>query len=177
MIRNRQEIFGVLQKFAKNVVRIARINLARNKRNASGKLGKSLDYKIKVAEKDTNVKFFGEDYAAYQDKGVSGTEKKYNTPFSYKSSSKLLGLEAATGKNDDIGGIFAKFAKRKGIQARDKKGRFLTYKQTGFAIAYNKKKFGIPPTYFFTKAREKAQERLPEELAAAIGKNILRNGK
>ena len=170
MIRNRQEIFGVLQKFAKNVVRIARINLARNKRNASGKLGKSLDYKIKVAEKDTNVKFFGEDYAAYQDKGVSGTEKKYNTPFSYKSSSKLLGLEAATG-------TFAKFAKRKGIQARDKKGRFLTYKQTGFAIAYNKKKFGIPPTYFFTKAREKAQERLPEELAAAIGKNILRNGK
>ena len=170
MIRNRQEIFGVLQKFAKNVVRIARINLARNKRNASGKLGKSLDYKIKVSEKDTNVKFFGEDYAAYQDKGVSGTEKKYNTPFSYKSSSKLLGLEAATG-------TFAKFAKRKGIQARDKKGRFLTYKQTGFAIAYNKKKFGIPPTYFFTKAREKAQERLPEELAAAIGKNILRNGK
>lgn len=170
MIRNRQEIFGVLQKFAKNVVRIARINLARNKRNASGKLGKSLDYKIKVSEKDTNVKFFGEDYAAYQDKGVSGTEKKYNTDFSYKSSSKLLGLEAATG-------TFAKFAKRKGIQARDKKGRFLTYKQTGFAIAYNKKKFGIPPTYFFTKAREKAQERLPEELAAAIGKNILRNGK
>lgn len=170
MIRNRQEIFGVLQKFAKNVVRIARINLARNKRNASGKLEKSLDYKIKVSEKDTNVKFFGEDYAAYQDKGVSGTEKKYNTPFSYKSSSKLLGLEAATG-------TFAKFAKRKGIQARDKKGRFLSYKQTGFAIAYNKKKFGIPPTYFFTKAREKAQERLPEELAAAIGKNILRNGK
>ena len=170
MIRNRQEIFGVLQKFAKNVVRIARINLARNKRNASGKLGKSLDYKIKVSEKDTNVKFFGEDYASYQDKGVSGTEKKYNTPFSYKSSSKLLGLEAATG-------TFAKFAKRKGIQARDKKGRFLSYKQTGFAIAYNKKKFGIPPTYFFTKAREKAQERLPEELAAAIGKNILRNGK
>lgn len=170
MIRNRQEIFGVLQKFAKNVVRIARIRLARNKRNASGKLGKSLDYKIKVSEKDTNVKFFGEDYAAYQDRGVSGTQKKYNTPFSYKSSSKLLGLEAATG-------IFAKFAKRKGIQARDKKGRFLTYKQTGFAIAYNKKKYGIPPTYFFTKAREKAQERLPEELAAAIGKNILRNGK
>ena len=69
--------------------------------------------------------------------------------------------------------VFAKFAKRRGIQARDKKGRFVTYKQTGFAIAYNKKKKGIPPTYFFTKAREKAQERLPEELAAAISKNIV----
>ena len=163
---NRQEIFAVLQRFATNVVRIARINLARNKRNASGELGKSLAYKIKVSEKDTNVKFFGKDYAAYQDRGVSGTDKKYNTPFSYKQSSKLLGLEAATG-------IFAKFAKRKGIQTRDKKGRFVTYKQTGFAIAYNKKKQGIPPTYFFTRAREKAQERLPQELAEAISKNII----
>ena len=169
MLKDRVQILNVLTKFAKNVVKIARINLSRNKRNASGELGKSLEYKIKVSQKDTNVKFFGADYAAYQDRGVSGTDKKYNTPFSYKSSSKLLGLEAATG-------IFAKFAKRKGIQTRDKKGRFVTYKQTGFAIAYNKKKEGIPPTYFFTRAREKAQERLPQELAAAIGKNILRDG-
>ena len=104
-------------------------------------------------------------YGEFQDKGVKGTQSKYpqssNSPFSYKPSSNLRGLEYNTG-------IFSKWAKFRGLQPRDKKGRFGSYKTMGYILADSIKKKGIKATMFFTKSFEMGFERLPQELQEAF---------
>ena len=54
----------------------------------------------------------------------------------------------------------------------DKKGRFLSYKQTGFALATIVKNYGIKPSMFFTKPFEKAFTNLPKELQEQFAKDL-----
>ena len=161
------EEIKVLDKFAKNVIRIARIRLARNKMNATKELANSLKYLVisKLSSAVTSLKFFGLDYWYYQDQGVKGTKSSYiqntKTKARYKESSNLIGLEAKTG-------TFAAFAKRKGMQPRNKKGQFGSYKTMGFILANSIKQKGIPASFFFSKALDKGMESLPQEYARAI---------
>jgi len=158
-----------LETFAKRVTSRARANLTRNKMNVSKDLYNSLDYNkavdLNVSKNSFSLSFYLEDYADFQDKGVSGTERKYNTPYSYKASSNLLGLEYHTG-------TFAKWAKFRGKQGRNKLGQFITYKQTGFMLASLIKKKGIKPTHFFTKPFEAAFKDLPSEVVDAFGLDL-----
>jgi len=99
-----------------------------------------------------------EDYGMFQDRGVKGVKGgKSLSGFSYKQSSNLVGMESKTG-------TFGKWAATKRIQFRDKKGRFLSFKQTGFALATIVKNYGIKPSLFFTKPFEKGFKDLPTEL-------------
>ena len=94
-------------------------------------------------------------YGVFQDKGVSGIKKKYNTPYSYKTKmpppSKL-----------------DKWTVRKGIAPRDEKGRFLSRKTLQFLIARSIFYNGIKPSLFFTKPFEKYAKGLPKELEQAF---------
>ena len=71
-----------LNKFAKYVVQQSRSNLTKGKKNASKELYNSLGYDISQSSGTTSMSFNMADYGKFQDKGVSGTEKKYNTPYS-----------------------------------------------------------------------------------------------
>ena len=71
----------VLNKFGKYVIQQSRSNLTRGKKNVDKKLYNSLDYKIK--KKPLSIEFSMESYGQFQDKGVSGTIKKYNTPYKF----------------------------------------------------------------------------------------------
>ena len=62
--------------------------------------------------------------------------------------------------------------KFRGIQGRDKKGRFQTRRSTAFAVATNIKKFGIKPTYFFDIAIEQLSAQIDEELYEQLGLSI-----
>ena len=160
-----------LETFAKRVTSRARANLTRNKMNVSKDLYNSLDYNkavdLNVSKNSFSLSFYLEDYADFQDKGVSGTERKYNTPYSYKASSNLLGFELATG-------TFARWAKFRGIRFRSLGGQFAkgNYKSIGVAIAIAKKKKGIKPTHFFTKPFEAAFKDLPSEVVDAFGLDL-----
>jgi hypothetical protein len=103
-----------------------------------------------------SIQFTMEDYGIYQDAGVSGKKKKYNTPYSYKS--KMPPAKA-----------FDKWIVRKGLAPRDKSGRFITRKSLGFLIARSVFRNGIKPSLFFTKPFEAAYKNLPEELVEAYG--------
>ena len=140
-----------LQDFAKAVIRESKRNLTRNKKNASKSLHKSLDYDLEVGKNSFSLSFLMEQYGVYQDRGVSGTKKKYNTPFSYKD--KMPPSK-----------VFDKWLIRKGIAPRDKKGKFVSRKSMSFLIARKIYRFGIKPTMFFTKPFEKYYEQLPEQL-------------
>ena len=75
----------ILNRFAKYVIQQARTNLSRGNKNSSKKLYDSLDYQIKVSDNSFGIEFLMEEYGAYQDQGVSGKKRKFDTPFSFKS--------------------------------------------------------------------------------------------
>ena len=81
------------------------------------------------------------DYGKFQDRGVSGTERKYNTPYSY--TTKMPPPKA-----------FDKWVVRKGIAPRGKGGKFASREGIKFAIARSSYKKGIKPSMFFTKPFE-----------------------
>jgi len=93
-------------------------------------------------------------YWNFQDAGVSGTERKFNTPFSYKTKKPPAH-------------IFESWAKRKGIKPRGANGQFTTYKSFGFAVANSVFKKGLKPTKFFTTPFENEFKKLPNEIVKA----------
>ena len=149
-----------LNNFGKFVVQQARTRLTKGRKNVSKKLYNSLDYKINSTQDSVSVIFEMEDYGKFQDQGVSGTKKKYNTPFSYKS--KMPPSKA-----------FSQFVVRKNIKgSRDEKGRFVSRKSLQYLIARSIFTRGIKPSMFFTKPFNQAFDKLPPELQDKFGIDI-----
>jgi hypothetical protein len=148
-----------LNKFAKYVIQQSRSNLSKGKKNVSKELYNSLGYEISQSGSTMSLGFDMADYGKFQDRGVSGTEKKYNTP--YKYTNKMPPAKA-----------FDKWTVRKGIAPRGKGGKFEKRKGLNFAIAKSIYKKGIRPSMFFTKPFAAAFKRLPEELVEAYSIGI-----
>ena len=149
-----------LNAFAKYVIQQSRSNLSKQNKNVDKKLYDSLDKEIEVGANSFRMAFLMEDYGTFQDKGVSGTKRKYNTPFSYKS------------KKPPLKPITEWVTKRR-FQFRNKEtGKFMSYQSTAFLVRNGIFKNGIKPSLFFTKPFEKAFERLPDELIEAYGLDV-----
>jgi hypothetical protein len=54
-------------------------------KRATGKLYNSVQYRVTQRENDWTLTLLSEDYMKFVDKGVSGTQRRYNTPYSYKT--------------------------------------------------------------------------------------------
>ena len=167
-----KEMKNELNNFGKYVVQQSRSNLTKGKHNASKELYNSIGYFVDKTAQGYKLSFEMEDYGMFQDRGVKGVKSNYrvnkNSPFSYKENSNLIGLEYHTG-------VFAKFAKRMGMQPRNKKGQFGSYKTMGFILANSIKNKGIKASLFFTKPFEQAFKRLPKELAESLAKDLTNN--
>jgi hypothetical protein len=152
-----------MTRFAKYVVSQSRANLTRGKKNVTRVGYDSIGYDLNVSKNSFGLDFKMESYLVFQDRGVKGTVKgKSLSNFSYKPSSNVVGMEYHTGK-------FAKWAKFRGLQFRNKKGQFTSFKQTGFMLANIIKKNGIKPSLFFTTPFTKAvKERLPKDITNAF---------
>ena len=77
-----------LNEFGKVWVETLRNELLNNKpfpKRASGQLINSINYKVIQTPQGDELKLFSENYLTFVDKGVSGTEKKYATPYSYRT--------------------------------------------------------------------------------------------
>ncbi len=156
MLDNVQE---VLDEFKAYVIQQAKSNLTRMKKNSSKTLYNSIDGFVKKYKNSISIYFEMEDYGFYQDQGVSGTKKKYDTPYSYKSKmpppSKL-----------------DKWIVRKGIAPRKQGGQFVSRKSLQFLIARSIYMNGIKPSLFFTKPFEAAFKKLPDELIEKYGLDV-----
>ena len=148
-----------LNAFAKYVIQQSRSNLTKGGKNVDKKLYNSLDKEIEVGANSFRLAFLMEDYGTYQDKGVSGTQRKYDTPFSYKS--KRPPLKPITD-----------WVKKRRFQFRKENGKFMSYESTSFLIRNSIFKKGIKPSLFFTKPFEKAFLNLPDELVEAYGLDL-----
>jgi hypothetical protein len=158
-MQNQKETYKYLNDFAKYVIQQSRSNLTRLGKNVDKKLYDSLDREIELGPNSFRLAFIMEDYGVFQDKGVSGTEKKYNTPFSYKS--KMPPAKPITD-----------WVTRKGFQFRKPDGKFMSYKQTSYLVRSAIFKNGIKPSLFFTKPFEAAFKNLPGELIEKFGLDV-----
>ena len=159
MLTKSKRVKSTLDKFRKFVVQESKNQLKKQKKSASGKLLNSITSKLKVTESSFSLDFFMEEYGIYQDKGVSGTKKKYNTPFSYTTK------RPPASKLD-------KWTVKRTIAPRDEKGRFITRKGLNFIIARSIYQKGIKPSLFFTKPFEKAFKQLPEDVVNAYALEV-----
>jgi len=152
---------AALEAFKKFVIQQSRTRLSKSNKNVSKELYNSLKGNIKVMPNSIAVEFEMEDYGLFQDKGVSGTEKKYNTPYSYKS--KMPPVKP-----------LADWAKNRNIRLRDEKGKFKkgNYNTIGFLIARSIYRKGIKPSLFFTKPFEQGFKKLPNELINSFGLDV-----
>ena len=155
----KKETEKYLNDFAKYVIQQSRSNLTKGDKNVNKNLYNSLDKEIEVGANSFRLAFLMEYYGKFQDKGVSGTERKYNTPFSYKS--KRPPLKPITD-----------WVKNRRFQFKQKDGKFMSYQSTAFLVCNSIFKKGIKPSLFFTKPFEKAFERLPDELVEAYGLDV-----
>jgi len=149
-----------LNKFRDYVISQAKANLTRGGKNSSKSLYNSIKGNVKANPNSFEMDFSMEEYGFYQDKGVSGIKKKYNTD--YKYTNKMPPAKA-----------FDKWVVRKGLAPREK-GKFKNRKSLSFAIARSVYINGIKPSLFFTKPFEKAFKRLPDDLVEAFGLDALK---
>lgn len=150
------ERLKALQQFRDLVVAEAKANLQRLGKDTSGKLSNSIKGDVKEMPNSIGVYFEMEPYGNFQDKGVSGTQRKFDTPYSYKS--KMPPPSA-----------FDKWIVKKGIAPRSASGKFQSRKGLQFAIARTIFKQGIKPSLFFTKPFEAAYKTLPDTLIDKYG--------
>ena len=154
------EVEGVLKRFRDYVIQQSRSNLTKGNKNSSKALYNSIDGEV-VTDKDFSIVGFTMlEYGHYQDKGVSGKLKKYNTPYSYKS-------KMPPGK------AFDKWIVKKGIAPRNAKGEFQSRKSLQYAIARSIFLNGIKPSLFFTKPFEAGYKKyIDTDLIKAFGQDI-----
>jgi hypothetical protein len=149
-----------LNKFRDYVISQAKANLTRGGKNVSKRLYNSIKGNVKANPNSFEMDFSMDEYGIYQDKGVSGIKKKYNTD--YKYTNKMPPAKA-----------FDKWVVRKGLAPREK-GKFKSRKSLSFAIARSVYYNGIKPSLFFTKPFEKAIKRLPNDLVEAFGLDAIK---
>jgi hypothetical protein len=153
------EVRKELEKFKNAVIKESRNNLKNMRKDTFGKLSKSLRGQVKVSKNSFEFDFMMEEYGIYQDKGVSGIKKKYNTPHKY--TNKMPPTKALD-----------KWIVKKGIAPRDDKGKFTSREGLKFAIARKIYINGIKPSLFFTKPFEKYYKRLPNQLITKYGLDL-----
>ena len=159
-MQNTEQTYKYLNDFAKYVIQQSRSNLTKGNKNVNKNLYNSLDSQIEVSANSFRLTFLMENYGEFQDKGVSGTKKKYDTPFAY------------TTKRPPLKPIQDWVTKRRFQFKNKESGKFMSYKSTAYLIAGGILKNGIKPSLFFTKPFEKAFERLPDELVEAYGLDL-----
>ena len=157
---DKSEVQKQLDKFKAYVISESRKNLTRLKKNSSKKLYNSLRGEAKAMPNSFSMDFFMEDYGHFQDKGVSGVVKKYDTPYNY--TTKMPPTRSLD-----------KWIVRRGIAPRSKNGKFISRQGLKFAIARSIFKNGIKPSLFFTKPFEAAYKRLPSDLVDKFGLDAL----
>lgn len=150
------ERLKALQQFRDLVVAEAKANLRNLGKDTIGKLSNSIKGEVKEMPNSIGVYFEMEPYGNFQDKGVSGTQRKFDTPYSYKS--KMPPPSA-----------FDKWIVKKGIAPRSASGKFQSRKGLQFAIARTIFKQGIKPSLFFTRPFEAAYKTLPDTLIDKYG--------
>jgi hypothetical protein len=163
-----------LDIFGRGVVDGSKKELTKKGKTASGELGKSLDYKVKISNNSFQLDFLMADYGKFIDKGVKGIGGKRADGSTYKKKKVTNNLyKYKKGiQNKPSRKHFDQWVIRKGIAGRNSKGQFLTRIGLTTAISHSVWHKGLETTNFFTKPFEKAFKQLPEQLVESYGLEV-----
>tara|TARA_R100001463_G_scaffold2133_1_gene9100 strand:+ start:676 stop:1212 length:537 start_codon:yes stop_codon:yes gene_type:complete len=166
-------IENYLKSYGKYIVRQARGILKSKGKDTTGKLSSSLKYKVTKEKEGFEIKFLASKYAAFVNKGVSGTEgrrtyidkdgKRKTSPFKFKKQPPS--------------NIIERWTVAKGIKGRDRKGRFITRKSLAFLIARSIKRKGIPAASFYTQPLSYSYKVFKKEMIKHFKEDVLKNIK
>ena len=164
---DKKDILAHLEKFKNKVVSEAKSNVSTH--NDTGKLANSIKGNVKVSKNSIEIVFSMNAYGFFRDKGVQGTNSGTSLEgYKFGTNSSLVGKEKG-----GMSGIMSRWAKRKGLQWRDKEtGRFMSHKSMGYLIAKSIYSKGIRPSLFFTTPFEKYYKKLPDELVTKYGLEV-----
>ena len=168
-------IENYLDSFGKYVVKQARTNLTKGKKNVNKDLYNSIKFKVVPKGKSFIVEFYMLDYGKFVDKGVSGNKKKQSykdyegntkkSPFSYKSKGPPID-------------IISKWIKRRGIKPKGtgrgrskKSGQYIS--GLAYFISASIKRDGIKSLSFFQRPLGLGLDRLPKEFLGAVKEDII----
>tara|TARA_B100000700_G_C15049794_1_gene859714 strand:+ start:2897 stop:3469 length:573 start_codon:yes stop_codon:yes gene_type:complete len=182
-----QAVERYFESLGREIVKRAKRNLKDKKGETS--LSRSIKFKLKEIRGSYELQFFMDAYGNFVDKGVRGAggiiksgenkgnwggKRFYKTYKGKKRQSPYI-----FGSRKSRGGSIYKgiedFIKKKGIKGRDKKGRFITNKSLMFAMTKVLWIKGIHGISFFQKALQFGVSTMPEDLGAAIKKDIIDN--
>ena len=153
----------VFKMFADKVINQSIRNLKNQDHIDSGKLAQDLSYDLKVYKSlSLELNFKMPMYGMFQDKGVKGSQsgrRAYKSPYKFK------------GKNIKEDVIEA-WIKRKGIQGRDKKGRFIKRESLAYLIGRKIALFGLPATRFFSNSFRQHYRKLPKNVIQAYAQDV-----
>ena len=154
-----------LEKFRDLVIEEAKSNLVSDGKDPNGSLYQSIEANpVKTYPNSLEFSIDMANYATFVDKGVSGTKKKYNTPYAYSGRFKMV----PPSKLD-------KWMIKKGIAPRGiRMVKFMTRKSLQYAIATSIYRNGLKPSLFFTKPFEKYFKNIPTEIIDSFGLDVTR---
>lgn len=131
---------------------------------------------VTMRGKNYLVTIQGNDYAFFVDKGVSGTENKYNSPFSFKNNyvSKNFNKSLREWFSKRGFTLDSRYSQTRNLTKRQRnKVQTDELTQWAYGAGTNIKKKGLKPTLFITDAvTEQALESMASGLANAIGASI-----
>ena len=163
----------VLLAFAEDRVKSARRHIGgrrigknKNYGVATGKLKRSLSYKIRVRGNEIREVTFGSKvkHAPFLHWGVNGTQKNQKSPF-------------FNFRKQPPSSVFIPWIKAKGIRLRDEKGKFKKQTESNmnslaFLIARSVKRKGIVGLRFYEKAFTAVSKRFDKKLGEAVAEDI-----
>lgn len=182
-----QAVERYFESLGREIVKRAKSNLQKAKGDTS--LSRSIKFKLKETQGSYELQFFIDAYGNFVDKGVRGAggtiksgkhkgkwggKRFYKT---YKGHKRQSPYKFGSGKSrggsiyDGIGS----FIRKKGLQPRSKGGQFMTTKGLKIAIVKVLWTKGIHGISFFQKALQFGLSTMPEDLGAAIKKDIIDN--
>ena len=174
----------VFNKFWDNVISDAKQNLKSKGKNASGRLSKSLDHKLKVNKPQAKgipssfeSDFFMEEYGEFVDQGVIGIggNKADGTPWKKKNASGSPYKYRTQSKTNSRGGFLLAlngWTIKRGIAPRSESGKFQKRKGMLRAIRTSVLHTGLERTLFFRNPFEKWFKRLPEDITEAYALDV-----
>ncbi len=158
-------ITQVLEDFGNEMITELRAQLVKDKAYVSGNLAEQIEFTSVINGQGFVFTLRLKDYYDYVNKGVSGTDRKRNTPYSYMSSSKIPFYFAKQWMNNK--GLFV----NKGATITSIAGK--QYKagskdSQAFAMARSWKEKGIKGNHFYDKVVTKERlDKLRKDLASA----------
>jgi len=168
-----------LNSFGKYVVKQARTNLTKAKKNDTKSLYNSISFNVTYNAQGYSVQFFMDNYGTFIDKGVSGTNKTRSftnyqgktitSPYKFGTGSSKVGKSKG-----GMSGIMAKWAKRKSLKWRNKEtGRYISHKSMGYIIARSIYSKGIKGISFFQRPLQLGMKNFSKEMLGAIKDDII----